>query len=271
MNRMLAMSIACAMAVGNSSTMAQTTKSASQPLTIQEQGSFAAGGKVTTAPGASIRESRWTLQARPITAITLTPSIRFPSTRENIRSSCGMAPVSSRRPGKPPPTVAKASRTFSCAEDLVFICSISPAVEAPAAAWPTRRSRPRRMSNSGSTSFASGCGRNTSTGCSSHATTRPATSSFRAMTPNTDLSTSRSSRTARRRCSTDRARHSLHTFAGRRSRMVDRHQERECQERRRVRTGQQLYLSRRRSASRQSRVRSTPLREPRCHVRDSWP
>ena len=51
MNRMLAMSIACAMAVGNSSTMAQTTKSAPKPLTIQEQGSFAAGGKVTTAPG----------------------------------------------------------------------------------------------------------------------------------------------------------------------------------------------------------------------------
>ena len=51
MNRMLAMSIACAMAIGNSSTIGQTTKSASQPLTIQEQGSFAAGGKVTTAPG----------------------------------------------------------------------------------------------------------------------------------------------------------------------------------------------------------------------------
>ncbi len=52
MKRAIVTSIACVLSAGASLTTAQTQSPApAKPLVIQEQGSFAAGGKVTTAPG----------------------------------------------------------------------------------------------------------------------------------------------------------------------------------------------------------------------------
>ena len=61
--------------VPSASALANETKP--EPLVIQEQGSFAVGGRVITSPGA-FDPANPTPPGRRFAAITLTPSIRSP-------------------------------------------------------------------------------------------------------------------------------------------------------------------------------------------------
>lgn len=55
-----------------------------EPLVIQEQGSFSAGGTIITAQEHLTRKSRWTLQVKLIMAIMRRCSIKYRRIRINI-------------------------------------------------------------------------------------------------------------------------------------------------------------------------------------------
>lgn len=80
----------CAMAGGM---VAQSVYA--EPLVIQEQGSFSAGGTIITAPGNLTRKRRWTLRVKPGMAIMRLCSTKFRKIRINTLSSCCTAQVSS--------------------------------------------------------------------------------------------------------------------------------------------------------------------------------
>jgi len=84
--------------VVTSASAQEASKSKFEPLTIQNQGSFAVGGKVITNPG-SFNPKQPTRMARRCMATTPTSSTRFRLIRESFHSFFYTAPVSSQRPG----------------------------------------------------------------------------------------------------------------------------------------------------------------------------
>ena len=94
---------------------------------------------------------------------------------------------------------------------------------------------------------------------------------FRAMTPNTgpfDMNCPVGWRVGAVR--QDRRRHPVHAFAGRRSRLADRDQEPERQGDRLLRARQQLHFPGGRGAARRSRAHSTRCKAQPCPCRSSW-
>jgi hypothetical protein len=88
-----------------------------EPLTIQEQGSFAVGGTVVTNPG-TFDPVKMSPEGQPFTEITLMCFTRFRRRPVNFPSCSGTATGSSRRRGKPRRMGARAIKIFSSAAAL---------------------------------------------------------------------------------------------------------------------------------------------------------
>lgn len=73
-----------------------------EPLTIQEQGSFAVGGPVVKTSG-TYDNNKPTTEGQSFTAIISTPSTRCRRPRSRFRSSCCTALTSRAAVGKPHP------------------------------------------------------------------------------------------------------------------------------------------------------------------------